>query len=425
MVLRGRPRRTPSGGATRSASQRPAPRGRGRGAPACRLRGARHRVRPLAGGLLAAGTADRTHLGSASLAGRRPGPRRPALRRGLRRSLAREHRARSRGARPRVGAGPGRRRARSSAPSRSPVLTVLVPAMTVQYWPTRSRTPSGYGRPTGDRRTGCPDRRISTLVRADYPAVRSGPAEPRRRPMRVAPACSLPHRARPGSAPPWPWPPVATRPARVSIPVPGRPSASTPRSGLTRRRCWPRPGRTRSCSPCLEDGTVRLHLSAGGAPFEAGVPLETGLESLRRWAHVVALPAGGWFAIGSGHLGRSTATRSSSTTPSDSAAPTDWPGSGSRSPASPSRPTSTTSRSSTGGSSWRAVTARPPTRRWAASRPGVDQRRRHVVHRGDAAQGVTRARVSERVERRSPRREREPVAGSGPGRPHGGRVVHR
>lgn len=50
-----------------------------------------------------------------------------------------------------------------------------------------------------------------------------------------------------------------------------------------------------------EDGTVRSHLSAGGAPFEAGVPLETGLETLQV-GDVVTLPDGGWFALGSGHL---------------------------------------------------------------------------------------------------------------------------
>jgi hypothetical protein len=48
-----------------------------------------------------------------------------------------------------------------------------------------------------------------------------------------------------------------------------------------------------------EKGTLLSHLSADGAPFEPGEPLETGTRFVR-FGDVVALPDGGWFALGSG-----------------------------------------------------------------------------------------------------------------------------
>lgn len=48
-----------------------------------------------------------------------------------------------------------------------------------------------------------------------------------------------------------------------------------------------------------EDGVIRSHLSADGAPFAAGEPLTTGVGSLQL-NDVVALPGGAWFTLGSG-----------------------------------------------------------------------------------------------------------------------------
>ncbi|MQW77440.1 hypothetical protein GHK92_16320 [Nocardioides sp. dk4132] len=51
-----------------------------------------------------------------------------------------------------------------------------------------------------------------------------------------------------------------------------------------------------------EDGTVRSHVSVGGAGFEAGEPLATGATYLQVEAAVV-LPDGDWFVLGSGGRG--------------------------------------------------------------------------------------------------------------------------
>src|SRR5688500_8244045 len=48
-----------------------------------------------------------------------------------------------------------------------------------------------------------------------------------------------------------------------------------------------------------EQGTIRSHLSADGAPFESGKPVDSG-HAFMMLGGVVPLPDGGWLALGSG-----------------------------------------------------------------------------------------------------------------------------